>query len=291
MAVEEFDRHTGYMTTGHEWNGIKELNSPVPRIVYFWLIITFFIAATIWLLYPAWPFGTGFTKGLLQIDERRAVTLKVRQGIAAKASWAGRLLTDTWETVQPDTSMMKQVRETGRRIFGENCAACHGLDARGRQGFPNLTTQAWLWGGDVDTMAETIRVGINSSHPDSRSSQMPAFGRDQILSRDEIGSVVAYVRSLSTPGSAKDASSTGQSIFATNCVACHGEAGKGNQDAGAPNLTDNVWIYGETPKDIAETVWGGRQGHMPSWETRLDATDRKNLAFYLMDLRKAKLHD
>ena len=183
---------------------------------------------------------------------------------------------------------MEAVRETGRTLFGDNCAACHGRNAMGGKGFPNLTTQSWLWGGTPESIAETIRVGINSAHPESRVSQMPAFGRDSILPRGDIETIVAYVRSLSNSGGADspaDKIEAGKAVFAANCIACHGDAGQGNAELGAPNLTDQVWIYGGDRLSIYTTVWGGRQGHMPTWEARLSGLDRKILALYLVDLK------
>jgi cytochrome c oxidase cbb3-type subunit 3 len=184
---------------------------------------------------------------------------------------------------------MEVVRETGRTLFGDNCAACHGRDAQGGKGFPNLTTQSWLWGGTPEAIAETIRVGINSAHPETRTSQMPAFGHDGMLKSNEIDNVVAFVRSLSNPA-AKDLPAAkvaaGKTLFAANCAACHGEDAKGNSEVGAPNLTDPFWIYGGDAQTIETTVWGGRQGHMPTWESRLPALDRKILALYLVEQRK-----
>ena len=182
------------------------------------------------------------------------------------------------------------VERVGRALFGDNCAACHGRDAKGGKGFPNLTTRAWLWGGSPEAIAETIRVGINSAHPDSRVSQMLAFGKDGVLQRADMDNVLAYVLSLSkrappdTPASAIEA---GRTVFVNNCASCHGEDGRGKTDVGAPDLTDSTWIYGGDAGSIYTTIWGGRQGHMPTWEARLSPVDRKILALYLVDLRKA----
>jgi cytochrome c oxidase cbb3-type subunit 3 len=176
-------------------------------------------------------------------------------------------------------------------LFADNCAACHGAEAKGNKGFPNLTTSSWLWGGSPEAIFETIRIGVNSDHPKSRTSQMPAFGRDQVLSGPDIESVVSYVRTLSNPAASKeaapDAIKKGKTLFAANCAACHGPDAKGSTESGAPNLTDAWWIYGGDPETILTTVWGGRQGHMPSWEKRLSELQRKILALYLVDLRAA----
>jgi cytochrome c oxidase cbb3-type subunit III len=288
MALEDRDAHTGYLTTGHEWNGITELNTPVPRVVYFFLILTALFAVVYWILMPAWPLGSTYTKGLLGIDQRTSVAAALKQAALDRAAWMTRIEKADFAEIQGDPHLMAIVRQTGRTLFGDKCAVCHGREAKGGKGFPNLTTSSWLWGGAPEVIAETIRVGINSAHPDSRGSQMPAFGRDGVLPRSDIENVVAYVRSLSDSGAGDapaDKIEAGKKVFADNCVACHGEAGKGNTDLGAPNLTDPFWIYGGDLDSVFTTVWGGRQGHMPTWESRLSTVDRKILALYLVDLR------
>lgn len=292
MAVEERDPHTGYLTTGHEWNGITELNTPVPRAVYFFLITTFLFSVGYWILMPAWPLGVSFTKGLLGIDQREIVSQSLQEATLERGVWTRRIEAESFDQIRADAGLMKVVRDTGRTLFGDNCAACHGTNARGSKGFPNLTTSAWLWGGKAEQIAETIRVGVNSGHANARSSQMLAFGRDQVLKRNDIDNVVAYVRSLSAPatagGTQAKAAEAGRAVFAANCASCHGDEGKGNPELGAPDLTDNIWLYGGDEGSIYATVWGGRQGHMPSWETRLTALDRKILTLYLVDLRMVK---
>jgi cytochrome c oxidase cbb3-type subunit 3 len=289
MASDERDSYTGHRTTGHEWNGITELNTPVPRPVYFFLALTFLFSVGYWILMPAWPLGVTYTKGLLGLDQRKAVNESVQQAILDRAAWTKQFESKSFKEIAADPQLMQIVRQNGRRLFGDNCSACHGIDAKGGPGFPNLTTASWLWGGDPDAIAETIRVGINSAHKDTRTSQMPAFGRDQILSAADLGKVIAYVRTLSNPaasGEAKPADiDAGRELFAANCAACHGDDAKGKTDVGAPNLTDPFWIYGGDPQTIRTTVWGGRQGHMPTWEGRLSELDRKILALYLLDKR------
>jgi cytochrome c oxidase cbb3-type subunit 3 len=292
MAVEERDPHTGYLTTGHEWNGITELNTPVPRVVWFFLITTALFSLGYWILMPAWPLGVSYTKGLLGIDQRATVAAKLQEAALDRSVWTKRIEADSFKDIEADPQLMKIVRQTGRTLFGDNCAVCHGTDAKGGKGFPNLTTASWLWGGDADAIAETIRVGINSAHGQTRTSQMLAFGRDGVLQRKDIDDVVNYVRTLSDPAAAKQASAAsieaGAKVFADNCASCHGEQGKGNVELGAPDLTDQTWIYGGDAQSIFTSVWGGRQGHMPTWEHRLSALDRKILSLYLVDLRAAK---
>ncbi|QUS37449.1 cytochrome-c oxidase, cbb3-type subunit III [Tardiphaga alba] len=289
MAVEERDPVSGYLTTGHEWNGIKELNTPVPRAVYFFLWATFLYSVVYWILMPAWPLGVTYTRGLLGLDQRDIVTAQVKEAAVDRAKWTKLIETESYEAIQLDKRLMGIVRQTGATLFGDNCAACHGRAATGGHGFPTLVSQAFLWGGTPDAIAETIRVGINASHPDTRVSQMPAFGRDGMLTRDKIDDVVDYVRSLSMPAVAQSIApeklARGKAVFTENCVACHGDNATGSTDVGAPNLRDLSWIYGGNAQTVFTSVWGGRQGQMPSWEARLSPLDRKILALYIVDLR------
>jgi cytochrome c oxidase cbb3-type subunit 3 len=289
MALER-DPKSGYLTTGHEWNGLTELNTPVPRLVFFFLIVAFMFAVGYWVLMPAWPVGTTYTKGLLGIDQRDVVTEAVHQAAVDRATWTDRIASESFAQIQADPKLMMAVRQTGRTLFGDNCAVCHGRDAKGGKGFPNLTSGAWLWGGSPEAIAETIRVGINSAHPNSRNSQMPAFGRDQVLQRPDIENVVAYVMSLSEPSAKPVAGNAeaGKAVFAANCAVCHGPDAKGKSDVGAPDLTDKLWLHGSDEATLYMDVWGGLQGHMPTWEERLSSVQRKILALYLVDLRTAR---
>ena len=289
MGHFERDPHTGHMTTGHEWNGITELNTPVPKVIWLFLACTVIFAVGYWILMPTWPIGTTYTKGLLGDDQHRIVAQSVKQAALDRAVWSDRIEKESYADIQKNPQLMEAVRETGRTLFGDNCAACHGRAATGGKGYPNLVTHSWLWGGTPEAIFETIRVGINSAHPETRNSQMPAFGKDGMLPRADIDKAIAFVRSLSHPD-AKDLDpakvAAGKELFAANCASCHGEDAKGNIEMGAPDLTDKFWIYGGDTNAIEATVWGGRQGHMPTWENRLSALDRKILALYLVDLRK-----
>jgi cytochrome c oxidase cbb3-type subunit 3 len=282
MSVRERDPLTGHQTTGHEWNGITELNTRVPRAVWFFIIVTHVWALMVWVLLPTWPLFFTYTRGLLGIDQRETVAADLAKARAARAAWAERIAAEPVAAIREDAALMAVVRATAPALFGDNCAVCHGTDARGRPGFPSLVDRDWLWGGDPDTIMETLRVGINASHPETRVAQMLAFGRDGILSRDEIRSVVDYVQSLS--GGEAPESPAGAELFAANCASCHGERGEGMAELGAPNLTDAVWIYGGDDAHMFDTVHDGRQGWMPSWEGRLSPVDRKILTVHLLEL-------
>ncbi|MGE3874672.1 MAG: cytochrome-c oxidase, cbb3-type subunit III [Parvibaculaceae bacterium] len=289
MDVGKRDPITGRLTTGHEWNGIEELDTPVPRVVLFFLAVTALFAVGYWIAMPAWPLGTTYTKGVLGIDQRDIVTKQVEAAELARGAWMDKIGAADFATLKADPAVMQHVREAGRRLFADNCAVCHGVNATGGPGFPDLTAKSWLWGGAPEALAQTIAVGINSTNDDTRASQMLGFGATGTLNPKQVAQVVAYVRSLSAAAEADDAETlkAGQEIFMANCVSCHGEDAKGSQDVGAPNLTDGTWIYGGDLDSVYHTVFAGRQGHMPHWNTRLSPSEIKLLALYVDTLGTA----
>lgn len=285
MNAEERDPVSGERLTGHDWNGIKELDTPVPRGVLLFLIITHLIAFVLWILTPAWPIGRTFTPGVLGIDQRKAVEEQLVTSITDKASWTRKIESSDFPTIQADEQMMSIVRSTGHQLFGDNCAACHGIDGKGRANYPNLTDDDWLWGGDAQRIAETISVGVNSANAGSRLAEMPRFGLDQMLPREDIEKAANYIFSLSNPEFSQPGNietiTAGRDVFLKNCVTCHGEDARGKKDVGAPNLTDKRWLYGGDLETIITTIHGGRRGHMPTWDQRLTPAEIKILALYV----------
>ena len=284
MGNASHDLVTGRMTTGHEWNGIEELDTPIPRVVLFFLAVTTLFAIGYWILMPAWPLGWTYTKGLLGIDQREVVTRQVEDAAAERAVWTRAIAEGDLTEIAANPELMRHVRDTGRTLFADNCSACHGAGGTGGPGFPNLAAGTWLWGGAPETLAETIRFGINSTHENTRASQMTAFGRDGVLDPEAIRNVSAYIRSLSgrdLPEADQARIAAGQTVFADNCAACHGDNAKGLIETGAPDLTDNHWIYGGDAQSIFTSIHDGRQGHMPHWEGRLSPADIRLLALYV----------
>lgn len=292
MEMREHDTLTGRETTGHEWNGIKELDTPIPRGVLLFLIITHVWAIAWWFLMPSWPLGTTYTKGLLGVDQRQIVNAHVAEGQQARLKWSKRIETESYDTILRDDALMRFVRTSGRQLFGDNCAACHGRDGKGRTNYPNLTDADWLWGGDLERIELTMRVGVNADHPESRVGQMPAFGRDGILTGDQVKAVAAYVYALSHPEFTSPSNeariAAGKEVFASTCAACHGDNAQGNTELGAPNLTDAYWLYGGQLNTIIDTVHEGRQGHMPMWDERLTKAEIRTLALYVQDMGAKK---
>lgn len=288
MDVNERDPVTGRETTGHEWNGIKELDTPVPRGVLIFLIVTHIWAIGWWFLAPTWPLGSTYTRGLLGFDQRTTVERRVIEGQQQRAGWTARLESESYDSILADEALMQTVRSAGRQLFGDNCAACHGRDGKGGANYPDLTDRDWIWGGGPERIEETMRVGINTAHPNSRVGQMPAFGRDAMLDSGQVRAVAAYVYSLTNPDYSRpenlDRITAGRQVFATTCAPCHGENAQGNPEVGAPNLTDAYWIYGGTMDTIIASVHGGRQGHMPTWDERQTKAEIRTLALYVHDL-------
>ena len=285
MSVKERDPLTGHQTTGHEWNGITELNTRVPRAIWWFIGITHLWALIMWVLLPTWPLVTTYTKGILGIDQRELVAGEIEAGEAYREHWVMRFEGDSLAEIRQDETLMEIVAGAAPAIWGDNCAVCHGVEGAGGPGFPSLVDDAWLWGGSDEAVLESLRVGINSAHPDTRFSEMLAFGETGILTRDQIRTVAAYVRSLSgLPIPEPSVLEEGATLFADNCASCHGEDGTGITDLGAPNLTDDSWIYGRDPEALFETIHDGRMGWMPGWEGRLTGAERKMLAVYLLDV-------
>lgn len=284
MAVQpEIDPATGRTTTGHEWDGIKELNSPLPK---WWLYIFY---ATIvwsigyWVVYPAWPLVTNYTKGAFGYSSRQDVVRDLDALRALRAERSTALASTPLEEIARNPTLLTFALAQGKAAFGDNCAPCHGLSATGSRGFPNLRDDSWLWGGGIQDIHQTIAYGVRNADDRSRQGVMPALGGPNgVLKTDEIVTVANYVRSLSGQSTRPGADlAKGKELFIANCAACHGEDGRGNRDLGAPNLTGHNWVYGSDERTIIETITQGRGAVMPGWAGRLDETTVKALAVYV----------
>lgn len=284
------DPYTGSETTGHEWNGIKELQTPIPRIVWFFLILSTLTAILLWILYPTWPYGKDYTRGVLGVDQRNEIQETLSKATDARLAQDQRILSTSFENALNDPKTLSLVQQHGGRLFEDNCAACHGSDAGGGNGYPSLTDDAWLWGGEPEVIMETLRVGINSVSEEARYSEMMGFGKNEILDQAQILAVIGYIQSLSHSDKKEtvfdDSLEEGRAIFEEQCSSCHGDDGYGSTDIGAPNLTDDFWIYGGDTKAMYDTIYSGRQGVMPHWSERLSEADRKTLTLYILDLEQ-----
>lgn len=277
----EFDDLSGQQTTGHEWNGIKELNTPIPRAFNIWLWGSIAVAVALWVLYPSFPFVTDYAKGVLGYSSRLTVTDQVEDGRAQRASAFAPFGTMELSDLAQDATLRTRYEPSIAVLFRDNCAACHGRDGAGQRNFPNLTDDHWLWSGTPDEIAYTLRHGINSADSETRYAEMPAFGRDEWLEKAEIREVIDYVLQISGQDHDGDAAASGAVVFEDNCASCHGDGGTGGYENGAPRLTDSTWIYGGDQAALRETLQNGRAGVMPAWSGRLSDSEIKQLALYV----------
>ena len=281
MSERERDEHSGVETTGHEWDGIKELDNPLPRwwLWVFWGSVIW--AVVYWVLMPAWPGVNGYTKGILGQSDRADVARQLAELDQLRGEGAARLTTASLQQIEQDPELQAYALAVGQSVFGDNCATCHGVGGAGAKGYPNLRDDVWLWGGGLDDIHHTIVAGVRTDHPEARQSQMPAFGRDQMLNAAQINDLTEYVVALS--GRKADAAAAGRAapVFAEQCAACHGPTGKGDLAQGAPDLTDAEWLYGAKREDIHSQIENGRNGVMPNWGRRFDPETLKALAVYI----------
>jgi cytochrome c oxidase cbb3-type subunit 3 len=286
MSEQRIDPVTGTSTTGHEWDGLEELNTPLPRWWLWLFYLTIVWSIGYWIVYPAWPLVASHTKGLFQWNSRSAVVEDVAALKASRAGMESRIAAATLQQIVEDSQLLAFARAQGRAAFADNCAACHGAGAAGAKGYPNLNDDDWIWGGKLEDIAQTIRHGVRSADDQTRSGPaMPAFGRDGILKLAEIEDVADYARSLSgLPTDPKADLTRGAKIFADNCAVCHKPDGSGDRSTGAPNLRDKIWLYGSSKAVIVEGLVNGRGGVMPAWSGRLDETTLKSLAVYVYSL-------
>jgi cytochrome c oxidase cbb3-type subunit III len=281
----DIDHVSGKSTTGHEWDGIKELNTPLPR----WWLLTYYAtiiwAIGYWIVYPAWPLITSHTTGLFNYSTRADVGVELANLEKIRGEKMVKLAATPLAEIEKDPALLALARARGKAAFGDNCSPCHGTGGAGAKGYPNLNDDDWLWGGKLEQIEQTIQFGARSGNAKAHEGAMLAFGKDGILKPAEIVAVANYVRSLSglstSPG--YDAAA-GKKIFADNCASCHGDNGKGNQEMGAPNLTDQIWLYGSDEATLIETITNGRAGVMPAWSGRLDPATIKALAVYVHSL-------
>jgi cytochrome c oxidase cbb3-type subunit 3 len=282
---KRIDRRTGTETVGHEWDGIEELNTPLPR----WWLWAFY-ATIAWgivymILYPAWPLVNGATQGLLGWSSRGQVERELADRRAELAPVHAAIAATPAERLASRPDLMQAAVDGGRAAFRMHCVQCHGSGAEGSPGYPNLNDDDWLWGGDMAAIETTIRHGIrNPEHERTRTSAMPAFGRDGILQPAQIEDLVAHVRTISGQQRGSGSARRGAELFAENCAACHGPDGRGNRELGAPNLADAIWLYGGDSDSIRTTIADSRAGVMPRWGNRLDPVTIRMLAAYVHSL-------
>jgi cytochrome c oxidase cbb3-type subunit 3 len=279
---KDIDELSGVETTGHEWDGLKELNNPLPRWwVWVWVVS---IIWSLWyfVVYPSWPVPGGATKGTSGYTQYKELEEGQAEIAVRQAEYLEKFEKASFEQIMNDPSLYAFAMAGGNAAFKDNCATCHGTGGSGAKGYPNLNDDDWLWGGTIEDIYQTLQYGIRSGHDEARISEMPAFGRDGLLEADQVNDVVDYVVGLSEGTS--NQSHAGYAVFQENCAVCHGENAKGMRELGAPNLTDSIWLYGGEREDVYETVMNSRAGLMPTWKERLSDNTIRQISLYVHEL-------
>ncbi|MEM9014935.1 MAG: cytochrome-c oxidase, cbb3-type subunit III [Pseudomonadota bacterium] len=285
MSDKEIDQPTGVETTGHEWDGIKELNNPLPRwwLIVFWICVAW--SVVYWILMPSWPGITGHFKGIREHTERANVDAAISALEAERSVQMQQLLNvSSINDVEQDPQLLQFAMNAGESLFGDNCATCHGAGGQGFVGYPSLIDDVWIWGGTLEDIQKTLHHGIRSTHPETRNSVMQAFGELGVFNREQISDLTEYVIQLSGREANAEALVRAAPLYEQHCVTCHGADGRGDQTQGAPNLTDAIWLYGGDRRDIRQSLLYGRQGVMPYWTDRLTDEQITALAVYVHSL-------
>lgn len=254
-------------TMGHKWDeDLEEYNNPLPR----WWLNLFYITLAFGVIYLLLYPGLGAYAGYKHWSQNSQYEDEIKQANDTYGPLYDRFLHQDMKTLSKDP----EARAIGARLFATYCTVCHGSDARGARGFPNLTDNDWLYGGEPEQIKESITNG--------RQGGMPPWG--QVLSKEDIAQVAQYVLSLSGRQTDAGVIAHGRDIFTQNCAVCHGQDAKGNQQIGAPNLTDDIWLYGGSQQRILETITNGRSGQMPAHKDFLGEAKIQLLAAYLYGL-------
>ncbi len=285
MAERRIDPATGTETVGHEWDGIEELDTPMPRWWLWTLYATIVFAIGYGIAYPAWPLIDRATVGVLGWSSQKQLADELAEQGARKAPMRLALSRIAIERLPEDSRLMQGAIEGGRAAFKVYCVQCHGSGAAGSKGYPNLNDDDWLWGGDIKAIHQTLVDGVRQpGNEQSRTSQMPAFGRNGILQPEQIDDTVSFVRALSGKEPTSASVRRGAKLYADNCAACHAPDGKGSRLLGAPDLTDAIWLFGGDRESLTQSIANARYGVMPAWGQRLDPVTVKMLAAYVHSL-------
>ncbi|MEP1537981.1 MAG: cytochrome-c oxidase, cbb3-type subunit III [Paracoccaceae bacterium] len=280
MSDQNIDNETGVETTGHSWDGIKELNNPLPRWWLWTLYLTIIWGIGYTIAYPAWPLISGATSGLAGWSTRAEVAADIEAHQGQNAGLVTALLDADMATLSENADLNRYAIARGGSVFRAQCSQCHGSGAAGATGYPNLLDNDWLWGGEMDAIVHTVRHGVrNETDDDARWSEMPAFG--DTLEAADIDATVEYVISLSGPDFDAQLAQMGASVFADNCAACHGDNAEGDSEVGAPDLADAIWLYGGDRAALTETIKNARFGVMPAWGQRLSEEDVRAVSAYV----------
>lgn len=285
MSEKEIDSVSNVETTGHEWDGIKELDNPLPRwwLHLFYATIVFSIGYCIY--FPAIPLLSSATEGVGGYSSRTDLHETMAEVAEGRTALLAEIEATEVGAIANKPELLRFANAGGASLYKVYCSQCHGSGAQGAAGYPNLNDDDWLWGGSVEQIAATIRHGVRyEADDDTRFSEMPAFGRDGLLEREDISATAHFVLKLAGQEHDADAATSGAVVYEEQCAACRGEQGLGDQELGAPNLADAIWFYGDTHAEIAAQIANPKHGVMPGWGERLGETAVKQLAVYVHGL-------
>jgi cytochrome c oxidase cbb3-type subunit III len=275
-------------TTGHEWDGIQELDTPLPKWWVYVLYASILWAVVYFILYPSVPWFTGYFKGVLGWNSRVEVAEKITEAKRGQARYLDKIKALSTDEIRRESDLLNFALAGGKAAFADNCAPCHGAGASGRVGFPSLADDLWIWGGKLADIEKTIRFGIRSGHESARTGIMPNFGADGALKGPQIDDVAEYVLAFTSRSQDKASAARGEKVFAENCAACHGEKGAGNAELGAPPLNTRIFLYGGKKDEVVRQVTKPQHGVMPAWAGRLDDETIKMLTLYVHALGGGK---
>ena len=282
---KEIDDISGVETTQHEWDGIKELNNPLPRSWLWGLYGTIIFSIGYTIVYPAWPGITTNTKGLWNWSSRGELATEISKVEESRQVLGNQLVSVELEDVSQNADLLQFAVNGGKSAFKVYCSQCHGSGANGGTIYPSLIDDDWIWGGTLEDIYLTLQHGIRyEQDDDTRLSEMPRYGADELLERNDIVDVAWYVRQISGQEFDAEAATRGQSVYVDNCAACHGEKGEGIRELGAPNLSDAIWFYGNTHEEIVAQISEPKQGVMPGWNGRLSEVTIRQLTHYVHSL-------
>ncbi|NVK18982.1 MAG: cytochrome-c oxidase, cbb3-type subunit III [Methylocystaceae bacterium] len=281
MANVEKDPVSGTQTTGHEWDGIKELDTPLPK----WWLMTFYVCIIwsigYWVVYPSWPTLNDYAKGVFETTNRLEHAKEMEAVKQSRMVWTTKFEGKEISDVAADSELLNYAMAGGRVIFADNCQPCHGASGSGAKNFPVLADDDWIWGGTLDAIQQTILYGIRSGHDEERVSDMPAYVTDETITPEEADKIADYVMSFTGQGTATE---EGETLFADYCAMCHAEDGSGLKDMGGPRLNDGIWLYGGGKEAVLSQINKPKHGVMPAWVGRLSETEIKQVAIYVHSL-------
>jgi len=280
----EKDSVTGHMTTGHDWDGLQELNRPLPKWWLYVLYASIAAAVVMCVLYPSVPGITGYWHGLLGYSQRDRVDQAVAEVAAQRAGAMDRIKAQSFADIRKDPQLVEVAETAGRITFANNCQPCHGAGGGGNPGYPALAAGDWIWGGTLEAIQQTVTHGIRSTDPDARQSQMPRWGLDNMLTPEQIQQVADYVMTLfGTPVQGADIA-PGRKLFVDNCAVCHGEVGQGDREKGGPRLASRIHLHGDDRAAVVAQITNPKMGVMPNWNARLDEATIKSVVLYVHSL-------